>query len=696
MAMFEQTLSFTRAENLYAVPRYRHPRIAVALLAVIVGLLSAGPLLFAQGTSAALSGTVIDPAGANVPGAGVTIENVDTHTQQKTVTSEAGLYSLLNIQPGAYKVRVTRDGFTTLEKTGIVLQVNQTATLNFALAVGSTATTVDVTAEVSTVDSSTAELGTVVSERSVKDLPLNGRNFTQLLTLTPGISPISVGQNSGGGGGFAGSAIGTFTFPSVGGQRNRSNMFLLDGVNDLAFIGNYNYSPVIDDIQEFKVQSHNDLAEFGQVTGGIINVASKAGSNTFHGSAWEFLRNEKLDARNYFQTTRNPLRQNQFGATVGGPVDIPHLYKGKDRTFFFFAYEGYHQSQNTQSQVQAPTAAELNGDFSALSTQLYNPFTTTLNPVTGLYNRNPFANNQIPANLLSPVAELYAKTLLPAAGSPIAGSSNNLYDDTKALSKSSSYSGRIDQTFGTKDSIFGRVSYSNQPISSSAGYPGALNTILIESWNMAVRESHSFTPTATLDLTFGRNVGYDITQVSFARAPTSFGQQLISAGINPKFLTGFLSTPDTLVPTISISGYTSTGGNNLQNTQLANTYEGGADFSKIIGRHTFKTGATYNSLNFYGPIAGANESFSSFETSNLATSSGGDALASFLIGVPDNSLRRDSLETEHNGSINGVYVQDQFKATSKLSINAGFRYDVALWPYYGELSNGQGYVALWI
>ena len=669
-------------------------------IAALLLLFAMPASLFAQGTSAALSGTVTDPSGASVPAATVILQNVDTQTEQKTVSTESGSFSLINVQPGNYTVRVTKDGFNTLEKTGLVFQVNQTATLNFALTVGSTTQTVDVSATVSTVDSSTAELGTVVSERSVKDLPLNGRNFTQLLTLTPGISPVSVGQNSGGGGGFAGAAIGTFTFPSVGGQRNRSNMFLLDGVNDLAFIGNYNYSPIIDDIQEFKVQSHNDLAEFGQVSGGIINVASKAGSNTFHGSAWEFLRNEKLDARNYFQTTRNPLRQNQFGATLGGPVSIPHLYSGKDRTFFFFAYEGYHQSQNTQSVVRAPTPAQLSGDFSALlaqanPVQLYNPYSTRVLPGGG-YVRDPFPNNQIPSTLLSPTALLYANTLLPTPSTQTI-SGGNLYDNTKAIVKSNSYSGRIDQTFGTRDVLFGRISYSNQPITNSAGYPGALNTISIESWNIGVHESHSFSPTAILDLTFGRNVGHDITAVTFTRAPADFGQQLISSGITSKYLTGFLSTPATLTPLISVTGYTSTGGNNLQNTQLANTYQGNADFTKILGRHTVKVGGVYNSLNYYGPIAGASMGFSPFQTADLNPAPNskaitGDGLASFLLGVPNSSQRRDSLETEHNGSIDGVYVQDQWKVSPNLSLNLGFRYDVALWPYYGDFKSGQGYV----
>lgn len=675
--------------------RFRDLLAAAALFAIFLMPLAG----YAQSSSATISGTVTDSSGAVIPDAAVLLINTDTGTQQQTKSGSAGNYSIINIRPGNYMVRVIKSGFATTEKTGIVLQVNQTATLDFALSPGSSQQTVTVTGELSPVESSTAELGTVIPTKPVNDLPLNGRNFTQLLTLTPGVSPVSVAQNAGGGGGWAGNALGTFTFPSVNGQRNRSNMFLLDGVNDLAFLGNYNYAPIVDDIQEFKVQSHNDLAEFGGVTGGIVNVATKGGTNTFHGSAWEFLRNEQLDARNYFQAKRNPLRQNQFGVTLGGPVRLPHIYNGRDKTFFFFGYEGFRQSQATQSIVLAPTQAELNGDFSALlaqGVQLYNPFTTRPDPANpGSYLRDPFPNNNI-SQYLSSSAELYAKTLLPIGGAPISG--GNLYDTTKALTNQDNFTGRIDQNFGTHDILYGRVSHFNQPSSSSAGFPGALSQISIDGWNAAVHESHVFGTNNILDVHFGRNLGNDTTTIGFTRAPANFPAALINAGFSSKYISNFTSVSDSFIPLITIAGYTSTNGSNIQATQIANTYEFGGDFTKIIGRHTFKVGYSYQTDGFYGPNVGAGEGTTSFQTSNLENPSGpsgkgtGDALASFLLGVPNSSYRRDDLEQLHGGSVQGAYLQDQFKVTPRLSLNLGVRYDVAVWPVYGYFDNGQGYL----
>jgi outer membrane receptor protein involved in Fe transport len=655
---------------------------------------------YAQSVSSAINGTITDQSAAQIPDVRIVVRNVDTGIERTTSSGSAGTYSIADLIPGDYSLQAMKDGFATGEMTGVLLQVNQTATLDFRLPVGSTRQTLTVTANLSPVESTTSELGTVIATKQVNDLPLNGRNFTQLLTLTPGVSPISVAQNSGGGSGWGGLAVGTFTFPAVNGQRNRSNMFLLDGVNDLAsFLGNYNYAPVIDDIQEFKVQSHNDLAEFGAVAGGIINVVTKSGTNNFHGSVWEFLRNEQMDARNYFLPSRNPLRQNQFGVAVGGPVLFPHLYNGRNQTFFFFAYEGFRQSQEAQSIVRVPTAAQLTGDFSSLLSQgiqLYNPLSTSPDPLhSGEFKRDPFQGNIIPQRLLSPAAGLYA-TLFPVAGPPLPG--GNVYDTTRTLLNQDSYSGRIDQNFGSHDSLLGRISYFSEPSSGAAGYPGVLKQISIDGWNSSVHESHVFGQSAVLDVHFGRNLGNDRVTLMFPNAPAGFPSALIGAGFSPRFISGFTAFPGSLIPSIAINGYASTSAYNGQTEQLANTYEFGGDFTKVRNRHTVKVGYTYSTENFIGPVYAAGENFSAFQTSDLEDPGGtsgagtGDALASFLLGVPTGSFWRDALVTEHGGSIQGGYVQDQYKVTPRVSLNVGVRYDLSKWPVYGSLSNGTGYV----
>jgi hypothetical protein len=596
----------------------------------------------AQQASASITGIVADPSGAVVPNATVTLTNALTGVSRTATTNSSGNYVFVDVNPAPYTMRVEKTGFSRITQPQFTVEVNQTATMNFTLSVGSSTQTVTVEASAVAVEASTAELGTVINQEAVNDLPLNGRNFTQLLTLTPGASPVSVAQNSGGGGGFAGNAIGSFSFPALNGQRNRSNMFLLDGINDLgSFIGNYNFEPIVDTVQEFKVQSHNDEAQFGQATGGIVNVITKSGTNDFHGSLWEFLRNSDLDARNFFLPSVNPLRQNQFGVAGGGPIWIPKVYNGKNRTFFYGGWEQYRQSQATQNAILVPTAAELNGDFSGISNQIYNPFSTVPDPAhPGNYIRTPFQNNQIPANLINPAAQLYLKTLYPAAGPLVNGA--NFYNTTPATVQQNSYNGRIDQVFGQHDTLFGRISYYDQNDSNSAGLPSARNAVVISGWNGAIHETHTFSPTAVLDTHFGRNWGDDLTHQIFPNAPSGFANQLETLGFSSNFIGQFQGGQGPFIPLIGISGYAGLGGNNVQDTRIADIWQFGGDFTKINGRHTLTFGANFATNNTRSPIYGADIGFAATQTQNPESPAGtGDALASMLLGVPDNAGKRN-------------------------------------------------------
>src|SRR5262249_24079085 len=276
------------------------------------------------------------------------LTNQDTGVKHQVVSNSVGNYAFLSITPGNYSLEASAAGFTTWQLAKLTLAVNQTATIDVTLQVGAIQQTVTVEAAGELLQQSTSELGTVVAVKQVVDLPLNGRNFTQLLLLSPGVSPISVSQNSGGFGNVASGT--TFFFPSINGQTNRSNMFMTDGLNNQgAFSSTYAVPPIIDAISEFKVNSHNDLAEFGGALGGIINVATKAGTNELHGTLWEYVRNDAFNARNTFQPTVTVFRQNQFGASAGGPVTLPKLYSGKNKTFFFGAYEGFRYSRAANS-----------------------------------------------------------------------------------------------------------------------------------------------------------------------------------------------------------------------------------------------------------------------------------------------------------------------------------------------------------
>src|SRR5215472_18779263 len=308
-------------------------------LTVALALAMPATVAHAQLSTASVTGVVSDSSGSTVVSARLSLVNLDTTVKHETLTNSAGNYAFLSITPGNYSLEASAPGFQLWQLPKLALAVNQTATVDVSLQVGTMQQTVTVEAAGELVQQSTSELGNVVAAKQVVDLPLNGRNFTQLLLMSPGVSPISVSQNSGGFGNVASGT--TFFFPSINGQTNRSNMFMTDGLNNQgAFSSTYAVPPIIDSIDEFKVNGHNDLAEFGGALGGIINVATKSGTNEFHGTAWEYLRNDYFNARNTFQPTVTVFRQNQFGASAGGPILLPKLYNGKNRTFFFGAFEG--------------------------------------------------------------------------------------------------------------------------------------------------------------------------------------------------------------------------------------------------------------------------------------------------------------------------------------------------------------------
>ena len=655
-----------------------HARLTAITLCLL--FLAKPVTLSAQQAASAINGTVTDASGAIIPGATLTLSNSATGLSITTQTNSAGIYNFVNVMPAAYSIKVVKEGFNTLTEAGIVMQVNQTATYDFKLKVGVTQQTIEVEASAVAIESSTAELGTVINEEAVKDLPLNGRNFTQLLSLTPGASPISVAQNSGGGGGFAGNAIGSFAYPALNGQRNRSNMFLLDGVVDLgSFIGNYNVQPIVDAVQEFKVQSHNDLAEWGQAPGGIVNVVTKSGTNSYHLTVWEFLRNNDLDANGFFPNSlgapRNALKQNQFGVAGGGPVILPKLYNGRNKTFFFGAYEGYRQNVASQSTGLAPTAAQVGGNFQGFAT-IYDPTTGT-----------PFANNTIPSTRINPIAAAYAAVNYPTG--PYVHSGNNYIDSSPTKLKQDTYSVRVDQTLGEHDTIFARVSQYFEPQTSSDGYAGATSFANDYGSNGAIHEVHVFGPTAVLEGFFGRNLG-DADTGNHPLGVGSLGAQLVTLGASPNFLGNFQGSSAVYVPGMG-TAYLGGAGQSAQDTRYADDWTFGGSFTKIIGRHTLKMGANFSTNNTRSPIYNTSDSFSIVPTQG-PTGTGGDSFASFLLGLPDGANRRNVLETEHGGWVDGAYFQDQFKINSRLTMNIGLRWDVTLWPIYGQTPAPDAYV----
>ncbi|MBI3471208.1 MAG: TonB-dependent receptor, partial [Candidatus Solibacter usitatus] len=650
-------------------------------------LLAAGALslihavAYAQLSTASINGTVRDSTGSIVPGAVIVLSNSNTSVERSTLSNASGNYVFLNIIPGSYTLEAKSAGFATSKIETLSLAVNQTVTLDFSLSVGSIEQSVTVEAVGAEVQSSTSELGAVVSRQQVVDLPLNGRNFTQLLALTPGVAPVSVSQNSGGFG-AATTAGSQFVFPSINGQNNRSNFFMLDGVNNQgAFTSTYAVPPIIDTIQEFKVNSHNDQAEFGGALGGIINVVTKSGTNELHGSVWEYLRNDAFDARNTFLASVTPFKLNLYGAAVGGPVSIPKVYNGRNRTFFYAGWQGFRYRRPAFSFFRVPTEANLRGDLSDWPRRIHDPFTTRLNPDgSGTYIRDPFAGNMIPASRIDAGMLAYAKQTLPA---PVftGNADRNGLDTTLFKQQEEEYSGRIDHTLSEKDFLWFRWSGLLQDQAGSGGRQALVSTVERRSKNWALSWVRTFNPSTVLQVQFGRIHGVDNSRNRFRQLPAGFDA---TVGFQQSFAGSFVGG-EKLFPGIGVNDFFSGGESNSIYPAVTGIYQYKANASKIHGDHTFKWGGELNTNNFENFIENAGITFSDVTTTNPASPTGtGSSLASFLLNTPDAASRRNVHETARWGGVLGLYFQDQWKVTPKLTVNLGFRYDRTFQPPYGK------------
>src|SRR5437867_9430597 len=395
----------------------------------------------AQEVGATLFGTVTDPAGAAVPEASVTVTNRDTSKTASVKTQNDGTYVVTSLTPGTYTVSVEHTGFKKSVQTGITLVVFQKAQLNLQLEVGEMSTTIEVTGAAPLVEAGSASVGGLVDERQVTELPLNIRRFGSLPLLFPGTVPDRGGFSSN----IFGSPFSETTY-AANGARGSGNNVLIDGVDSKnMFTGGFSVQPSPDSVQEFKVQTESFSAVFGKNAGSTINLVTKSGTNEIHGSAFEFLRNDKLDARNFFAQDKPSFRRNQYGAYIGGPIR-------KNKTFFFGGYDALKTRMGLTYTGLVPTPAMLNGDFSALlpDTKIIDPLTCD-NPPFGA-SCQAFAGNIIPPDRIDPIAQKVA----PFFPQPNASGDFNFVATPKLNRNDHQFSIKVDNTFGPNDTVYGR------------------------------------------------------------------------------------------------------------------------------------------------------------------------------------------------------------------------------------------------
>ncbi len=627
---------------------------------LLAALLSASTA-WAQVQAGRIVGTVTDPNRAVVPNAKIVITNVATNQVQSLTTSSSGDFVLTPVNPGKYKVEVTAPGFGAAEVNNVEVIVGQSARVDVPLRIGETSTKIEVVATAPLLNTESGTLGQEITNKQITDLPLNGRSFYELARLTPGATLLP------GTGNLLRIRANFESGTSISGVRGNQTSFYLDGVDTTDHHqGGTLIQVSIDALDEFQIQQSEYNAEWRNA-GGVLNGTTKSGTNEFHGVLFEFVRNDKLDARNFFALQRDVLKRNQFGGGIGGPLTIPKLYNGKNRTFFFVNYEAMRQRAGQVFNSVVPTAAQKRGDFSAAGLNVI------YDPATGA----PFPGNIIPTSRLSPQAQFFAKYL----PDPNAGT-RAVFAPSQALDQDQ-FTVRIDQTLTDKHRAFVRWSFINYQQNDPNAFPAlgyaSLNT---RGQNIVGALISNLRPSL-------------INEARFSYLPNLINLQPFLQDTNVYAQAGVPGFEDTghrpgvagSFPDFTWSGYAGLSGSTFDQrpkTQDLKVTEFNDSLTWIKGAHIFKYGLQFRHWIPLFTDSGTYEGLWNFNgsiTQNAARPTGtGDAFADFMLGTPF-SVGRSYPADWFGGYANywHFYAQDDWKVNSRLTLNLGLRYELSPW-----------------
>lgn len=662
-------------------------KMAGAVLALLACLLLLGPQgVRAQEFRGTISGSVTDASGAVVPGASVTVRETRTGSVNRTTSDSAGQYVVPFLLPGEYAITVTAKGFQTLEHTAVNLQSQAHLILNLKLQVGAVNQTITVSGQPALLNTANASVGQVISARSVADLPLNGRTPTTLAELAPGVITTAAPQLIHPFDNNAGNSW------SMGGTPNQVSEVLLDGAPDLTLLGALAYAPTEDSVAEVSVRPFDTDASFGHTIGGVINQVTKSGTNDLHGTVYWFNQIPNFDGNLYFNGRRTPVpslpvtHYNQYGLTAGGPVVLPKVYNGQNKLFFFFAWEGLKDSQPTVTTVTVPTAAEKAGDFSQTlaggAGQLYNPFTATSAGKT--VSRSPIPNNDlttlgVPFN---PIALNYLKLFPAPNATGTALGQDNYISNAPSLDTYDNEFGRMDFNASSRDHVFFDMRHNKRAQTKNDYFGNGSTGTTLTRENLGATLDNVFTlnPTTIFDTR--------LNWTNFNEVHGTPGQQY-----NPTSLgfPSYMASNSTLqqMPYINFGVGGSCGshtsyqcfGDTGSAIDPTTSYQFFTDMVKVLGRHTLKVGfdgRQYRmSIQNYGASSGSLSFNSSWMNSgtNGASNIYGSDLAAFMLGLPSSGTYDISSRADYHQYYVGVFVQDDWKATDKLSLDLGLRFD---------------------